>query len=106
MSCLEDYVPDSSGRLNASQLNLLREEIMQVFYFQYNHDEHVVINIRHIHQHPTTGVCVCVCVIECLKVVSGCFLRSSWQKRAPMYVGQVVNSISPPDFTAFPSYLF
>ena len=50
VSCFEDYVPDNSGRLNASQLGLLKEEVMQVFYFQYNHNEHVLINIRHIHQ--------------------------------------------------------
>lgn len=57
VTCFEDYVPETSGNLTSSQLQLLKSEILQAFNFQFNHDEHVLIDIRVIHQHPSEGMC-------------------------------------------------
>lgn len=55
VTCFEDYVPSTTGQLNKEQLLQLKDELVQLFYFQYNHEDHVLIDIRHIHQHPTTS---------------------------------------------------
>lgn len=58
VSCFEDYVPSGpDNHLNASQLEKLENELTQLFLFQYFHDDHVLIDIRHIHQHPITSKC-------------------------------------------------
>ena len=55
VTCYEDLVPDVDGDLNTTQLKLLKEVILQVYFFQYSQDEHVLIDIRHINQHPSEG---------------------------------------------------
>lgn len=41
------------GEINSTQLKLLKDELIQLFHFQYSHNGHVLIDVRHIHQHPT-----------------------------------------------------
>lgn len=58
-TCFEEYVPSSMGTINDTQIQLLKDELTQLFYFQFNHNEHVMIDIRHIHQHPTISESPC-----------------------------------------------
>lgn len=53
VTCYEDLVPNVDGELNATQLKLLKEIILQIYFFQFSQEEHVLIDIRHINQHPS-----------------------------------------------------
>ena len=58
VTCFEDYVPNVSGQLNSTQLAKLKTELILLFYFQENREEHILVDVRHIHRYPTTGIYV------------------------------------------------
>lgn len=53
VTCFEDYIPDVEGRLNATQVNELRDLLLQLFFFDYNHQDSVLVDITDIHQYIT-----------------------------------------------------
>lgn len=38
--------------LSDDQLHLMKEELLQVFNFQHNHNDHAHVDIRHIRDNP------------------------------------------------------
>ena len=53
ITCFEDYIPNMSGSLNESQVKLLKDELIQLFYFEYKHNDLITVDIRHVHANPT-----------------------------------------------------
>lgn len=53
VTCFDNYVPDVEGRLNATQVNELRDLLLQLFFFEYNHQDSILVDIRKIHQYIT-----------------------------------------------------
>ena len=49
--CYENYIPDENGTLNETQLRLFQDEILRIFYIQYNHDNGaLLVDLRHIYK--------------------------------------------------------
>ncbi len=53
ITCFNTYTPDKNGELTEEQVEQLKDELVQLFYFQYKHNEHLMIDIRHVHKNPT-----------------------------------------------------
>ena len=43
------------GMINESQMNLLKDELIQLYSVHYTENQHQDIDIRHIYQHPTAS---------------------------------------------------
>ena len=65
VTCFEDFVPNVEGELNATQLNQLSHLLKQFFYFENNHKDSILSNIRDIariisdSEYELCVVCVC-----------------------------------------------
>ena len=54
-TCFVNYTVDEDDRLSNSSLENLKKQLIQVFNFQFNHKEHLQVDIRHIYKYPTRG---------------------------------------------------
>lgn len=53
VTCFEEYIPDMNDELTPEQVEQLKDELVQLFYYQYNHERHIRTDIRVIHRNPT-----------------------------------------------------
>ena len=54
-TCFVNYTVNDNGQLSNSSLENLKNQLIQVFNFQFNHKEHLQVDIRHINKYPTHG---------------------------------------------------
>ena len=54
-TCFVNYTVDENQHLSNSSLENLKNQLIQVFNFQFNHREHLQVDIRHINKYPTHG---------------------------------------------------
>lgn len=48
IECIKNYCNTTEGLLSETQLGSLKSDILHLFHFQYQHKEHVLIDLRHI----------------------------------------------------------
>lgn len=56
VTCFDDFLPDMSGRLNDSQLNLVSDWLKRFFYFQSNLRDAIIPDIRKIPVTPSKSL--------------------------------------------------
>lgn len=55
-TCFVNHTVDDNGQLSNNSLDSLKEQLIQVFNFQFNHKEHLQVDIRHINKYPTNVI--------------------------------------------------
>ena len=53
VTCFEDFVPNIDGQLNATQIDDLKYLLLQLFLFEYTHQDSILVDIRVIHKYIT-----------------------------------------------------